>query len=330
MIRELKENQSYTSTTFVFGALATVFGIAFAFWGEIFLPPAAALLALLFVLERPKSRYLSYIAALLPVALAFIVNGIFGLISIEPAILALAIALVYRFNGSKAECAVYATLIVSLFAILSLYLGGAKATGSFSYEIVFDYYSDVITTLKLKLLDMMNYYVKMQGDPAAEVFTVTDATDIAHRLKVQLVSFVAIAAFILVGITIKLFTSIMLKVSKRGILKRFAHFLPSNIISYVYIGVAVLSLLVGYETVLDAVILNVANILSVVFAYLGFQYATTIASASGRRKLAVIVIIASFLIIPTLALRILSFVGVWAAVGINNAMSGKLPPNLDR
>jgi hypothetical protein len=153
---------------------------------------------------------------------------------------------------------------------------------------------------------------------------------LAEQLKMQIVSLLAIVSLVLVGITLKLFNNVMLRVSKRGILKRFAHFLPSNIVSYIYVVSVILSIFSGAQTILDAVILNIANILSVVFAYLGFQYATTIASASGRRRLMISAIIIGFMMFPAVALRILSFVGVWAAVGINNAMNGKLPPSFDR
>ena len=330
MIRELKDEQSYTATMLIISALALVFGIAFVFVGELFLPLASAFLALLFVLERPKSRYLSYLAAALPIIIAFLSKGIFGIISLEVVFLALVIALTYRFNGTKAECAAYSTLLVASFAALSLYFGGAKAIGSFDINAVFDYYSNVLTAFKLRILDVINQYVISRGADASEIFTLTDATELAEQLKMQIVSLLAIVSFILVGITLKLFNYAMLRVSKRGILKRFAHFLPSNIVSYVYVISVILSIFSSSQTIADAVILNIANILSVVFAYLGFQYATTIASASGRRRLAVSLIIIGFLMIPAVALRLLSFVGVWAAVGINNAMNGKLPPSFDR
>lgn len=330
MIRELKDGRTYSSTMLVLAVLACVFGIAFVFIGELLLPFASAFLALLFVLEKPNARYLSYICSIIPVAAAFIAKGIFGLISLQLVFVAVIIALTYRFNASKAECAAYLTVTVSLFAVLSLYFGGAKATGSFDAKIILDYYSDVFTALKLQLLDVMNQYAVSRGEANAPVFTVTDATELAAQLKPQLVSLIAIFAFILSGITLKIFTFGMFKVSKRGILKRFAHFLPRNLVSYVYVAVAILSLFSGTGSIFDSVILNFANILAVVFAYIGFQYLTTVASAAGRRRLAITLCIISLFIVPAVSFRLLSFLGVWASVGINNAMNGNLPPSFDR
>ena len=330
MIRELKDGRSYSSTMLVLAALACTFGIAFVFIGELLLPFASAFLALLFILEKPSARYLSYICSIIPVALSFIAKGIFGFISLQFVLLALIIALSYRFNASKAECAAYLTLSVSLFAVLSLYFGGAKATGSFSADVVFDYYSDVFTAFKLKLLEVINQYAISRGEASAPIITVTDATQLAAQLKPQIVSLIAIFAFVLSGITLKIFTFGMLKVSKRGILKRFAHFLPGNTVSYVYVAVAILSLFSGTESIFDSVILNLANILAVVFAYIGFRYLSTVAYAAGRRRLAISLCIISLFIVPAVSFRLLSFLGVWASVGINNAMNGSFPPSFDR
>lgn len=322
MIRELKETREYTPTVISFAALATVFGFAFIGIGEIFLPPASAFLALTFVLEKPSRRYLSYIASVLPVLLAFINNGIYGIVSLEYVLVALSVALTYRLKGSRAECAAYTSLIIAAFTALSLYFGATKTIGSFNVDAVFDYYSEVLTSLKYQMQDLLNSYVLSNNANASEMLTKADMSIIFESLTSQIISLIGIFAFLMSGITIKLFSSFMLKVTKRGMLRSFAHFLPSNIVAYGFVAVLIISIFSGNENVFEIVILNLSNILSAVFAYLGLRYLITALGISGRRGLGYSAIIFAFLMFPGAAIRILSLLGVYATVGTNNAING--------
>lgn len=320
MIRELKESYNYKTVMAVLSVLTFVSGLAFSFLGEIFLPFAAAFCASLFLFERSRGRVLSYVIPAVPSIISISVNGIFGIISVEYILLALIIVLVYRYSGTKTEAAVYITLVASAFLLLSLYLGGARAIGSFNLSVVTDHYMKILNTFKAELLNILNTYGELEGDMNSASFS-REELDIAFdELLYQLVSLIAVLAFLISGIAIKLFSFIALRVGKNGILKSFAHFIPTNITSYAFIGVLIISIFSGTATQFGIVMLNVCNVLTAVFAYMGIRYAMTFAAMSGRRGFIYALTVGALLIAPSGAVRLLSIVGVWATVGTNNAM----------
>ena len=59
MIRELKDSQSYPRVIALISVLSVFFGIATCVLGELLLPLSSAFMATLFLLEKPKKRFLS-------------------------------------------------------------------------------------------------------------------------------------------------------------------------------------------------------------------------------------------------------------------------------
>lgn len=316
MIRELKDTHNYKKVMLVLSVLTFVSGLAYSVIGEISLPFAAAFCAALFLFEKPKGRFLSYAVPAVTVLLNVLIDGPYGLISTEYILLALIIVLVYKSRGTKSECAIYISVVTALFIALALYLGATKVTGSFNIDSAFGYYSEL-------LVELENEMVNLYSSAHAGNSTVSpEQIDLLfYEIRIQTVSLIAGAAFIITGFAIKLFTIIVLRISKRGILVSFAHFLPTNVTAFAYVIVLILSIFSGTESLFGIIMLNISNILMLVFAYIGIRYVSTLARMTGKKGFIYAILIATFVTIPDVALRILSFLGAWATIGTNNTLN---------
>lgn len=320
MIRELKSSHTYLKVMLLLSVLTLIFGFCFCFLGELFLPFAIAPLAALFIFENPKKRIFSYIVPIIPVITSILAFGIFAAITAQFVIYALIIALCYRYSKTKANASTYLTFSIAVILILSLYISGAMQAGSFSLESVTDYYSDVYTDFKGRLVDFIVNYTTASGEENAEKIISADVAgeyiDAASRLAV---AFIGIFAFISAGIAIKFFAFLILRYSKNGILKSFAHFLPTNAVAYTYIVLSVLTAVIGNTEILDLSILNVCQILMIPFAYIGFQYILAVAKISGRKSTVLTFLFAGILALNILAIQLLSYLGVWITIGTNKS-----------
>lgn len=321
MIRELKSSYSYSKVMLTLSFATLLFGLGYCLFGDIMLPFAVSSLATLFVLEKPNKRFLSYLIPAIPVITATLIYGLFALITVQYIIYALILALTYRLSGTKASAAFYLTFLMALFTVLSLYISGAIAEQSLSFVRVIDHYSDVFTALKAKIVDFAAAYtVTAKDGSVVHPILPEEASayvDLASRLAVSLIG---ILAFLITGISIKLFKSFILHYSKYGILKSFSHFLPSNTAAYVYVSVSILTIFTGTTDIIDLTILNVSQILMIVFAYMGIQYVSMIGKMSGRKSTVILGLIAAIFLLSTLAVQMLSYLGVWITIGTNRSL----------
>ncbi len=321
MIRELKSSHAYPKVMLFLSVLTLLFGFCFCFLGEIFLPFAVSFLASLFIFERPKKRVLSYIVPIIPVICAVLSFGAFALITIQYIAFAAILALCYRYSKSKAYCALYLTFGIAIMLIVSLYVSGAMKCGSFALDAVTDYYSTFYTALKAKIIDIASNYTVTNTDGSIEKpYTKELVSELIEGVSTIAVGLIGIWSFISAGIAIKIFAFLILRYSKHGILKTFAHFLPSTPAAYVYIVIAILSALIGSTDIIDRSIINVCQILMIVFAYMGIQYVLAIAKISGRRSTILTFLVAGIILLNVIAFQFLSALGVWITIGTNKSL----------
>lgn len=321
MIRELKSSHSYLKVMFILSVATLLFGFGYCMLGELLLPFAISSLAALFVLEKPNKRFLSYLIPPIPVIVAIVTYGAFAVITAQYVVYALILALIYRFSKTKATAAFYLTLFIALFFAISLYISGAINAGSFAFEAVVDYYSDIYTALKGKLVESLSSYTVTANDGSVQKpISAEVAASYIEMLSKLAVSFIGILAFLIAGISIKLFKAFILNFSKHGILKTFSHFLPSNTAAYIYIVVSILTIFTGTSDIIDLTILNISQILMLVFAYMGFQYVSMIGNMSGKKTTVIFGLLAAILLLNTLAIQILSYLGAWITIGTNRSL----------
>ncbi len=312
MIRELKGSYSYKKVITVLSILSLIFGFAFSLFGEMLLPLAVAFYAALILFERPKGRLFSYLVPSVVIAISLVLNGFYGLISLEYVLLAVVLVLVYIRCGSKAECSLYLTIISAVFIVIALYLGAARVIEDFSIEAVASYYSDIYNGLKNQIV---SYLITL---PEEEKTIVNEAVvqQYFDLLSNMLVSVFAIFAFILSGVTIKIFFALLIKYSKNGILKTFLHFMPASIVAYSYIAVTIFYLLSNSNSLFSVSIFNVYEILMIVFAYVGARFIYLMGKIN-RRKIVIFIMAAAFLIAFGFTINLLSYLGIFVTVNSN-------------
>ncbi len=316
MIRELKDTHSYSTVMLLLSVLTFIFGTAFAIFGELLLPFATASAAALFVFEKPNRRILSFAIPSATLVIAFVLNGFYAAICVEYIILAFLLAFLYRKGVSKAECVTYMTVITAVFMIIALYLGAGKAMGSFTFESVSDFYSDIYARFRSMLVDFMSTRVITLPDGTVENYmSVEEAGYLFDSFAKLLPAIISATSLILTAISVKLFTAFAFKLCKYGILKTFAQFIPSALVAYAYIAATVISALTGVNGGWLAVaITNASEIMMLVFAYIGFNYFSAIARLSSGRSTVYFIIVAALLLFGGAAIQLLAFVGAWVAI----------------
>lgn len=320
MFRELKENLSYSKAISFFSVLGALFGILTGAFGELFLPLAVPFMACLFIFEKPERRFMSYIVSASVLVISYFLSGINAITALEAVVLAVLVAFLYTRKISKSETAFYMTVITTVFIIASLYIGAALQINSFSPQEVQDFYAEAVQSLKSMITEYASSYLASLESADKNLVITDEMIDIYFTALINsAISLIVVAAFLISGISMKIFCAVMRRCCKYGILKKFSHFGVNNVISYFYILIALLSFIVSNQTALDIAILNIDIVLVVVFAYIGIKYLLSLAEFTGRRSLIYTLIAASFLLMGASALRIVSYIGVFINISINRS-----------
>ena len=319
MIRELKDEYDYTRVILSISALSFVFGFALCFLGEIVLPLASSFLAILFLFEQPKKRIFSYLCPTLSIGLGVLLKGLAAIVAIEYVLIAFVIAFCYKKSLSKAEASIYLTLTIAVFVFLSLYLGAATTLETFSLTEIKNHYVKLYVNFRREIINTLSSIMVTAEDGAVQnAMSVEDASLYFNTFTNSFIALVGIASFLLTGLTLKLYARLVLKYSKHGILKSFAHFLPSNFCAYAYVISSLLGILSSQTSTFGIVLVNVNTIMTVVFAYMGFKYLFMVAKLSNRKTLIYLIIVFGFVSFPTVAPSVISYLGVWVVLGTNS------------
>jgi hypothetical protein len=322
MLRELKSTTSYGRAMACFSILTLIFGLATSFAGEIFIPLATAFCAAIFVFEKPERRFLSFVIPIALILIDFTFNGFLSLIAIEVITLSVIISVFYVKKSSKAEATAYIVFAMSLFIIATLYILGAQSIKSFSPTGVAAYYKEMFTELKEYFID--NVLTVSITDPAGTVsqfMTEEEAIYYVNQMANALPSIIAIFAFAIAGVSLKIFCAIMRRSCKYGLLKTYSHFYTSSLVAYAYVAIAIIAALASSEAVFDIAIQNVSNILMVVFAYVGLRYVLAVAALSQRRVMIYILTFAALISMSGIAVQLLSYFGVFINISVNRQIS---------
>ena len=318
MIKELKENYSYAKVIAFLSVFAFIFGVAVCFASGIFLPLASGFLAALILFENPDKRIFSYICPLASIVCSYALIGPVALFGIEHILLAVILAVCYKKSLSKAETAVYLTALITAIIVLSLYVNTAIAIGDFAYDAVVGYTKASYASLRGDVIATLSEFTVTASDGTAQnLMSVENASLYVNVVTNSFVSVIVIFAFVLVGICEKIYSTIVLRYSKHGILKTFAHFLPSNFCAYTYIAAVILGMFASDTTALGIAITNSKNILFVVFLYMGLKYLIMVARASNKKLFIYSLIALGFISFTSVVPTVVSYLGTWVVIGTN-------------
>lgn len=315
MQQELDKNVSYQKSLVILCISTALFGLGCILLGYVFLPFAAASYAALLQIERKANKLFSFIIPIVIFAINLLINGFFSL----EATIYVAIGLILYFSvnskKSKAQTVFNLTLALSFFILLSFLFVAFDSYGSLSFHGLKVYYGTVYDTFKSLFINLMSGISQADENGALFfLFTRESAENIFHSIILALPSFLVIFAFIITGITYKIYDIFCIRalfVSR----EQLDTFIPGKFVAYTYVFFAIFSFFSSRGT--DAFALTIANfntVLMTVFAYFGLRIVFSIIRAMRNTLFAVIVIVLAFALLSTTVITILSFIGVFFAL----------------
>jgi hypothetical protein len=311
MFQKLNDSGRYSNTIAILALLSFIFAIVFSFGGELFLPLAVAFYSALLIFENPKRRIFSYLVPIVSIVITIALTDFYSLITFEFVILSVVLAVCFNRKASKAETILYTSLILSLFVLLSLYLGATKAIGSFEPSLVFEYYSTAATEFKDILEKSLETYISGESNKNVQSLMLEVSADEIFELISKLpVSIIGIFSFALSGISVSIFSALVTRISKFPLYPAFALFIPSKLAAIMYIISAIVNAFSEMKTTMGIAVSNAYIILTLVFACVGFKYIISVAKLNGR-PLFTITLILAIVFMPPLSITILSFLGAF-------------------
>ena len=317
-----------TPTLIILAITSLVFSLASSFlFGELMLPLSTAALAALFVLEGGRRRIFSIAVPLLAIAADLIIHGTLSYLALEATVLAIVIALFF-LQGSKAECAFWLTLTVSLFVVFAMVLAAYQATGAFDFDAFIDYYISLYETVEEWFTELFREVIASYGD-AAEGIDPSMASTLLGTMASVIPSTIMIFGFAVAGVSLKIFSRILrtlCDVESRAHISAWRFVLPTPIYVAFWVA-ALLNLFVGLSgasSMFSIVVLNVYNLLLYVFVYIGFGVVIDFLTALfKKRSLAILVTVGAFILFSTLAVELIAYFGASVVFYRKRGIGGK-------
>ncbi len=305
--------------------LSLAAGVLVSFFGELFIAPAAAFLAALFLFEAGDKRIFSFAVPIATVLLNIFIGGFYSVRGIEPLVIALIICLMYTKGRAKTECVVAVCVTVAVFILASLYFDVVNITGSFDIGTVKGFYVGIYEELKAGFVEQITAISVTVDGSVNSVFTEEDATVLFDSVAKQLISMLIIISFIITGLTMKIFTAAIYRAEKEPHVVVGWRFSVTNIFAYFYGALFFLNMFFGVGVgTFEVIIANLYSVFMIVFAYFGFCVARDFISRGRSRGFATAVLIVGIVLLSSLALQILSVVGLFSTINQNklNSING--------
>lgn len=327
MNQKIEYNDLYNKRMITTVILTVVFGIATVFLGYLVVPLSAAAYATLLIYENKNRRILSYV---LPVAIVFLdfsvnwVNGFFSEQSIAYVLLGAIIYLCYTKKLNKCDCAVILTVATCIFLLIGILFIVFNETESPSFASFFDFIKGVYYNEKDAFIDILTS-VTSKDEYGVEFFAITReyAELIYHALICLIPAVIAIFAFIISGLTLKMFALF----SKNRIPEEEENknwfLIPSSTFTYAYIFVAILNVFASGTDWFSLTVVNLNWIILPVFAYIGLKFLYFVLSSKRSGVFAVFMIMLGIMLLGTSAISILSYAGAYISIITNKAKNKK-------
>ena len=188
----------------------------------------------------------------------------------------------------------------------------------FSLNAVTTHYVEAYADLKRDFVDLFSGFAVNGDDGTIEhAMSVEEAESYFDSITTSFIGLIAVISFLITGLTLKLYSHLILRFSKHGILKTFAHFLPSNFCAYLYIISTVLGWLASETSTFGIILININFILETVFLYMGLKYLVMISNVSQRKRLTYFLLALGILSFPSFVPSLISYLGVWVVIGTN-------------
>ncbi len=322
----VKRNTSYLKIISLLVLLLSLSVFGCAQLGYIFLPFASAFYAALLVYDKTPRKILSIILPIIFFVVNFLFRGLYSLEAVAYAVVGLLVYFAATKKLSKGEAVFILTSALVLLFVASAIFLAFEFMGRVEAAVITEFYSDVYEKLKIEFVDMLTS-LKTKNNVGMTVFAYNayDAAALFMDFTILLIPILILTAFLLTGLTLKFFGRTVKKISGEECGISAWRFSVSNLITYFYIIVAVMSMFAGGDTsIFSLVIVSLNTVLAAPFAYLGFTFIYGIICAHGKSPFfSASVIIILCVIFSSFSLPLLSFIGVYFNIVSNKIVSGK-------
>ena len=319
---ELRKNLPYYKAIISLSVLTLISGILVAFLGELMLPIAAACYAALLLYEsRDKSKRLFSLITPVAVIVANILLGSYiPVIAVEIVLIALVIFFTFSRGIQKNEAVFAVTAIVVIMTIVGFIVSPMIAAGSYTWETVTAFYAELYETLKSAFIDYIENMIKTLSSTAIS-YTTEEIALIFDSAVSMLVSVIFIVAFLISGVTFKLFSYVMYKSSDKPEEVLKWRFTTSSIFAYAAMAVIILAALVRVESdMLYITLQNLSNIFMAIYAYIGFNFVNAIISSRWHGRFSFLLLLMIILFFANIVIQLLAVVGIFFTINQNKIL----------
>lgn len=318
MNTELKSKLSYNGVIIRLSLITLISGVAIAFLGELMLPVTAAFYTALLIYEKKEKtkKLFSIFVPIVIVGINVALGNYLPVIALEAILVALAIFFTYTRGMQKSEAVFSVTIIIAAMTLLSLILVSMVEMGSFSFDAVAEYYSNLYDSAKSAFVSSITDASLKMG--AETLVTASEISELFDSVIDVLPSVLFLAAFFLAGATFKAFSLIIFRFSENTDYILKWRFMTSNVFAYAAaVFIIVSSFFAGSTDIFAIAMYNISNIFIFIYAYLGFNYTHALLSAKRSGAFSFLLLIVLICVFSSLALQILAVLGVFFTISHN-------------
>ena len=319
----LPENKSsYASVMSRLSVLTVLSIIGCIMLGYLVLPLAAGFYASVLLYEKKSKRILSYAIPAVMFTVNLLARGLYTLEAVAYVAVGLIIYLGFTRRISKGETVFWMTLLVALLILLSAILLPFELSGSVGVISIKQFYSNLYGNYRTFFVEQITSLTKTTSDGMNFfAFNTYEAEKMFSELVIYLIPLLAVFAFLLSGISLKIFSRTVMRYSgeESGIAKW--DFKTSNTVAYFFIAVSILTLLNDFNgSVFDFTLTSLNTIFSAVFAYIGIKNVFRFFTSRGRSVIfTVIIMLVISALLASNIVSVLSYLGVFVNILMNKS-----------
>ncbi len=321
------ENKKQNTVFAVSVVLAIVFGAGVSLLSELailFIPFLAGALASIYILDITKRHWVSFLISFAVIFSDLSLNPKGSVWAAAAVLIAAIITIWFIRNAGKAFFVGLSTVVLSFLIILAVYLVAFSEVG-FNFQLA----TELLKTEADKLREMLDTTL------TAILSTAGDDERVAALLAEGLVpktvelymsllpSLLVISSLAVSALAYVIFLFLIGLVSKKR--ARGADiFCTSPIFAIFFIILAIFNMFESDGSVFNVAMINLYNVFLVVYAYVGFRFATYLLGQK-IKSLAISIIIISFLCVmfSGFALNLLSIIGVFETFAVSRMFADK-------
>ncbi len=295
-------------------AISALFIALSSFFGEVLMPFAAAFYAVLLYLELSAEKQIpvcSIICGLLSILFNIFLFSPISIFGIAAVIFGIIIYIMYKFGMSKCDTSILITLLNSFFIFISFIFIAFELTDIYTLKAAFNYYAELYEFLKSEFVfRFMQMYSAVSEEAIGILITEEMIAGVFDAFIKTLPSVIMIIAFIFTGISLKVYTAVLRRYHDSSDRIYTWNFSMPTLYAYFYILIYILSLFVKPEGAFGLTLINLSGLMLFMFAYTGVKFANRFLRDKGHPKLAVVLPVFGIFVFGSLAIDILSVVGV--------------------